>query len=89
MFSFFFFLNFDHGHTGVEHENNNCSIISETVQAMPIKFVVKIDRLNVYNYDLCQSDDLETCKRSGGSDNREHVIACPLASRTARQKQLV
>ena len=29
------------------HENNNCSIISETVEAMAIKFAVKIVRLKV------------------------------------------
>ena len=28
--------------TDLDHENNKCSIISETVQAMPITFAVKI-----------------------------------------------
>ena len=32
------------GHTHLTHENNKCSIISETVQAIPIKFAVKIVR---------------------------------------------
>ena len=35
------------GHTDFNHEieNNKCSIISETIQALPIKFAVKIVRL--------------------------------------------
>ena len=28
--------------TDFDHENNNCSIILETIQAVPIKFAVKI-----------------------------------------------
>ena len=28
-------------HTDFNHENNKCSIISETVQSVPIKFAVK------------------------------------------------
>ena len=36
------------GHTDRNHENNNGLIISETVQAMPIMFAVKIYRLKVY-----------------------------------------
>ena len=35
-------LIFIQGHTELNHENSKCLIISETVQAMPIKFVVKI-----------------------------------------------
>ena len=31
---------FIQGYTDLNHENNICSIISETVQAMPIKFAV-------------------------------------------------
>ena len=30
------------GHADLDHENNACSIISETVQVMPITFAVKI-----------------------------------------------
>ena len=30
------------GHTDLNHENNKCLILSETVQAMPVKFAVKI-----------------------------------------------
>ena len=36
------------GHTDLKHENNECLIISETIQAMPINFAVKIVRLRVY-----------------------------------------
>ena len=31
-------LTFTQGHTRLNHENNKCSIISNTAQAMPIKF---------------------------------------------------
>ena len=30
------------GHTDLNHDNNKCLIISETIQAMPIKCAVKI-----------------------------------------------
>ena len=39
---------FIQGYTYLNHENNKCLSISETVQAMPIKFVVKLVRLKVY-----------------------------------------
>ena len=35
-------LTFIQGHRSFNHENNKCLIISETLQAMPIKFAVKI-----------------------------------------------
>ena len=35
---------------GLNHENNKCLIISETVQAMPIELAVKILRLKVGVY---------------------------------------
>ena len=38
----FKFKYFIQGHTDLNHEHNKCLIISETVQAMPIKFAVKI-----------------------------------------------
>ena len=38
-------MTFIQGHTDRNHENNKCLIISETMQAMPIKFAVKIVRL--------------------------------------------
>ena len=34
-------LTFIHGHTDLNHENNKCSIMSEIVPVMPIKFAVK------------------------------------------------
>ena len=40
-------LVFSHGHTDLHHENNKC-FISETIQAMPITFAVKIFRLKLY-----------------------------------------
>ena len=33
-------LTFIQGHTDLNHENNKCTIISETIQAMLIKFAV-------------------------------------------------
>ena len=35
-------VTFIQGHTDRNHENNTCLIISETIQAMSIKFAVKI-----------------------------------------------
>ena len=46
-------LTFIQGHKDLNHENNKCLMISETVQAMRIKFAVKIVQLKVYkNYNL-------------------------------------
>ena len=55
---------FIQGHTDQNHENNTRLIISETIQAMPIKFAVKLVRLKVYNNYHCQSDDLDLHSRS-------------------------
>ena len=41
-------VTFIQGHRDLNHENNQCSIISETVLAKPIMFAVKIVRLKVY-----------------------------------------
>ena len=47
--------------TDLNHENNKCLIISDTIQVMPIKFAVKIVRLKpnavnqMYNYNLLLS----------------------------------
>ena len=49
-------LTFIHGHTDLNHENNKCSIISGTVQAMPIRFAVNIIRRRVY---IIFSDDVD------------------------------
>ena len=46
------------GHTYLNHKNNKCSIISETVQAPPITFAVKIIRLKVYEI-VSQFSDLQ------------------------------
>ena len=35
------------GHSDLNRENKQCSILSETVQAIPIKFAVKVARLYV------------------------------------------
>ena len=40
-------MTFIQGHTDLNHENNKCLIISENIQAMPIKFAVKIVRLKI------------------------------------------
>ena len=56
-------LTFTQGHTYLNHENNKCSIISETVQAIPIRFAVKIVRLKVCII-FSQSDDLALYSRS-------------------------
>ena len=47
---------FIHIYTDLNHEHNKCLIILVTIQAIPITFAVKIDRLKIY-YDHCQSDD--------------------------------
>ena len=56
-------LIFIQGHTDLNHENNKCSIISETFQAMPIKFAVQIFQLKVYIM-FSQSNDLVLHSRS-------------------------
>ena len=49
--------------TDVNHEKNKYLIISETVEAMPIKFAVKIVRLKVYII-FSESDDLALHSRT-------------------------
>ena len=56
-------LTFVESHTDLTHENNKCSTISETVQAMPNKFAVNIVRRKV-NLNFCQSDDVDLHSRS-------------------------
>ena len=41
-------LTFILGHTDLNHENITCLIISETIQAMHIKFAVRLVRLTAY-----------------------------------------
>ena len=53
-------LAFIQGHTDLNHENNKCSINTETVQAMPIKFAVKRqDSPTKGLYGHCKSKDLD------------------------------
>ena len=47
-------LDLHSGHTDLNYENK-CSIISETFQAMPVKFAVKMVRLKVYNHVIFDS----------------------------------
>ena len=54
-------LTFIQGHTDLNHENEKCSIISETVQQMLIKSAVKIVRL----CNLFQSDDRQDSPTNG------------------------
>ena len=51
------------GYTHLNYEHNEGSIISETVQIISIKFVVKIVRLQVYII-FSQFDDLALLSRS-------------------------
>ena len=51
-------LTFIQGHTELNHEDSNCSIISQTVEAIPIMLAVEIARLKVYQ-SFSQSDDLD------------------------------
>ena len=66
------------GHADLNHDNNKCFIISETIQAMPITFAVKIARVKVHmtiavrlQLSLClKLDNFLTCNIS---DNIEYV----------------
>ena len=61
-------LTFIRGHPDRNHENNKCLTISKSIQAMPIKFAVKVVRLKVYIYITllvyyhCQSGDTQVCQ---------------------------
>ena len=60
-----FTLTFIQGHTDLNHENNKCLIISETVQAIPVTFAVKIDYIvQVYIIIFFQSADFALHSRS-------------------------
>ena len=41
-------LTFNQSHIDLGHESNQCLVISESIQAMPIKFAVKLVQLKVY-----------------------------------------
>ena len=65
------------GHTVLNHENKTRSNILETVQAMPIRFVLKIVRLQVYI--LCsQSDDRALYSRSQVRINLDPCLLCTI-----------
>ena len=55
-------LTFIQGYTDLNHENNKCLIISETIEAMPVRFALKVLQLKVY--DHCQSSYLDLHSRS-------------------------
>ena len=57
-------LTFIQGHTDLDHENNKCSTIAETFEAIRIKFAVKIVRLKDYDIIFCKSSDLALHSRS-------------------------
>ena len=67
------------GHADQNHENNKCLIISETVQATPIMFAVKIVRLKVY-YDYFQSDGLDLHSRSKVRLTLDLFLTCYIVS---------
>ena len=71
-------LTFIQGHTDLNRENNKCSIISETVQAMPTTFAAKIVRLKVYIITFCQSDDLALHSRSKLLLKLDNFLTCTI-----------
>ena len=70
-------LTFIQGHTDLNHENNKCSIILETVQAIPIKFDVKIVRRKVLII-FSQSDDLALHSRSQLCLKLDKCLTCTI-----------
>ena len=68
-------LTFIQGHTYLNHGNNECLIISETIRAMPIKFAVKTKGL----YDRCYSDDLYLHSRSQVRLKLDYFLACNIS----------
>ena len=66
-------LTFIQGHLDLKHQHN-CSIVSETVQAIPIMFAVRIIRLKFY-ITVCvfQSDDLLFTQGHNCVSNLTHV----------------
>ena len=69
-------------HTALNHENNKCLLISEAIQAMLIKFAVKIVRLKVYKFDHCQSNDLDLHSRSQVRLKRDYFLTCNISDNT-------
>ena len=75
-------LTFSQGHTDLNHENNKCLIISETVQAMPITFAVKIVQLKVYVI-FSQSNDLALHSRSQLHLKFDKCLTCTSSTSTS------
>ena len=51
-------LTFMQGHTNLNHENNKCSIISDFVQAIPVRFAVKIVFASSDVHALCSRSQM-------------------------------
>ena len=65
-------LTFIQGHTDLNHENNKCLTISETIQVTPIKFAVKVFRLKVYMTSVCP------CESDVKQDQQQQQRVCPM-----------
>ena len=71
-------LAFIQGHTDLTpHKNNKYSIISDSVQAMPIKLAMEIVRQKVYIV-FSQSDDIDLHSRSQLPLKRDKLVTCTL-----------
>ena len=68
-------LTFIQGYTELNAENNECLIISKTIQAMPMTSAVKIAWLTDYNNDQCESDDLDLYSRSQVRLKHDYVFS--------------
>ena len=71
-----FDLLFTQGHIYFNHEIIKCFIIGETVQAMPIRFAVKIDSPTKGLHNRCPYDDLVFHSRSQLSLKRDTGLTC-------------
>ena len=74
-------LTFIQGHTDLNHENNKGLIISEIIiiQAMHIKFAVKIASLTKGINDRCQSDDLDPHSWSQVHLILDYLLTCNIS----------
>ena len=72
-------LTFIQGHTDLNHENNKDLIISETVQAIPIHFAVKIVCLMVYII-FSQSVDFALHSRSQLHLKLDKCLTCTITA---------
>ena len=68
-------LTFIQGHIALNHENKNCLIISETIQAMPIKFCCE-DSPTTGLYEHGQSDDVDLHSRSQVRLKLDYSLTC-------------